>query len=97
MPWKPSEPGEVPTLGWYVLDWIEENLARPAVGEDEPFCPYREQEDLMLRWYEIDASYYLLRALQAVGLVWDVAGVPAHVRDDVAPPQRLAIGGGGIT
>lgn len=54
MPWKPSEPGEVPTLGWYVLDWMHEYLARPAVGEYEPFVPYREQEDFILRWYEID-------------------------------------------
>ena len=54
MPWKPSEPDEVPTLGWYVLDWMGEYLARPAVGEYEPFVPYREQEDFILRWYEID-------------------------------------------
>lgn len=54
MPWKPSEEGEVPTLGWYVLDWMTEYLARPAVGEYEPFIPYREQEDFILRWYEID-------------------------------------------
>lgn len=54
MPWKPSEPGEVPTLGWYVLDWMTEHLARPAVDEYEPFQPYREQEDFILRWYQID-------------------------------------------
>ena len=54
MPWKPSEPDEVPTLGWYVLDWISEMLARPAVDEYEPFSPYREQEDFVLRWYELD-------------------------------------------
>lgn len=29
-------------------------LARPAVGEYEPFVAYREQEDFILRWYEID-------------------------------------------
>ena len=56
MPWKPSEPGEVPTLGWYVLDWMSEMLARPAVDEYEPFVPYREQEDFILRWYEIDPA-----------------------------------------
>lgn len=54
MPWKPSVPGEVPTLGWYVLDWMTEYLARPAVEDYEPFAPYREQEDFILRWYEID-------------------------------------------
>lgn len=33
---------------------MSEYLARPAVGEYEPFVPYREQEDFILRWYEID-------------------------------------------
>ncbi|MFV8169839.1 hypothetical protein [Mycolicibacterium peregrinum] len=37
-----------------MLDWMSEYLARPAVGEYEPFVPYREQEDFILRWYEID-------------------------------------------
>lgn len=54
MGWKPSVEGEVPTLGWYVLDWMHEYLARPAVGYYEPFTPYREQEDFILRFYEID-------------------------------------------
>lgn len=54
MPWKPTEPGEVPTLGYYVIDWMTEMLAAPAKDEYEPFCPYREQEDFILRWYELD-------------------------------------------
>jgi hypothetical protein len=33
---------------------MTEYLARPAVEEYEPFIPYREQEDFILRWYEID-------------------------------------------
>lgn len=56
MPWKPQEPGEVPTLGWYVIDWITEHLAQPALGYYEPFVPYREQEDFILRWYELDPA-----------------------------------------
>ena len=32
-------------------------------------------------WWEIDATYYVLRALAAIGLVWDLHGVPDHVRD----------------
>lgn len=56
MPWKPSEPGEVPTLGWYVLDWISELLAQPGAAEYEPFTPYVEQEDFILRWYELDPA-----------------------------------------
>lgn len=46
--------GEVPTLGWYVLDWMVENLAAPARLDYTPFVPSREQEDFVLRWYEID-------------------------------------------
>ncbi|MEZ4365970.1 MAG: acyl-CoA desaturase [Kofleriaceae bacterium] len=31
-------------------------------------------------WWEYDVTYYVLRALAAVGLVWDLHGVPEHVR-----------------
>lgn len=54
MPWKPSEPGEVPTLGYQVIDWIAENLAAPDRPDYEPFVLYREQEDFVLRFYELD-------------------------------------------
>ena len=30
-------------------------------------------------WWEVDLSYYILRALAAVGLVWDIREPPAHV------------------
>jgi stearoyl-CoA desaturase (delta-9 desaturase) len=40
-------------------------------------------------WWEIDATYYVLRAFAAVGLVWDLHGVPDHVRAD----QLSAAGG----
>jgi stearoyl-CoA desaturase (Delta-9 desaturase) len=30
-------------------------------------------------WWEIDVTYYLLRGLQALGLVWDLKTPPAHV------------------
>lgn len=54
MPWKPSEPGEVPTLGWEVLDWITTYLAAPDRSEYEPFVPTREQAQFILRYYELD-------------------------------------------
>jgi stearoyl-CoA desaturase (delta-9 desaturase) len=38
------------------------------------------------RWYEIDVSYYLLKALAAAGLVWDLRSPPASV---VRSEQRL--------
>jgi stearoyl-CoA desaturase (Delta-9 desaturase) len=31
------------------------------------------------RWWEIDVTYYALRALQFVGLVWDIREPPAHI------------------
>lgn len=54
MPWKPAHPGERPTLGWYVLDWITENLAAPDRSEYEPFIPTREQAEFLLNFYEVD-------------------------------------------
>jgi hypothetical protein len=54
VPWRPTEPGEVPTLGWLVLDWLTENLARPETQIYEPFVPTQEQADFILRFYEID-------------------------------------------
>jgi stearoyl-CoA desaturase (delta-9 desaturase) len=32
-------------------------------------------------WYEIDVTYYILRGLQAVGLIWDIKEPPARVYD----------------
>jgi stearoyl-CoA desaturase (delta-9 desaturase) len=46
------------------------------------------------RWYEVDLTYYGLRLLAAVGLIWDLHGVPDHIRDapsvgaDVTPAPR---------
>jgi stearoyl-CoA desaturase (delta-9 desaturase) len=31
-------------------------------------------------WWEVDASYYVLKALEKLGLVWAVRGVPAHIK-----------------
>ncbi len=33
-------------------------------------------------WWEVDATYYVLRGLAAVGLIWDLHGVPDHIRAD---------------
>jgi stearoyl-CoA desaturase (delta-9 desaturase) len=33
-------------------------------------------------WWEVDLTYYALRALAAVGLVWDLHGVPEHIKAD---------------
>src|SRR5215831_16900274 len=33
------------------------------------------------RWWEIDLTYYALRLMAAVGLIWDVREPPRHVVD----------------
>ncbi len=55
MPWKPEVPGERPTLGPYVLNWIRKNLPvpdGPLAGQPLVFTP--EQQRFVLRFYEID-------------------------------------------
>ncbi len=37
-------------------------------------------------WWEVDASYYVLRALEAIGLVRDLRTPPAAVRDALGAP-----------
>lgn len=39
-------------------------------------------------WWEIDMSFYILKTLEAFRIVWDVEGVPAHIRDAKTSPQR---------
>lgn len=57
MPWRPSFPGEVPTLGFIMIDWYHEMLARPDTGGIfEPFRLYLEQEDFILNWYALTAD-----------------------------------------
>ncbi|HUY27915.1 MAG TPA: acyl-CoA desaturase [Candidatus Binataceae bacterium] len=44
-------------------------------------------------WWEIDITYYALRALAAVGIIWDLRPVPEHVlysRRVAAPHQAAA-------
>ena len=33
-----------------------------------------------LRWWQLDVTWYLLRTMQALGLVWDVK-LPKELRD----------------
>ncbi|MFJ8760835.1 terminase [Streptomyces cyaneofuscatus] len=57
MPWRgPEYEGERPTLGWYVLDWMIQNLAQPGRDEDDPqpFLPTQEQADFLCGYYELD-------------------------------------------
>jgi stearoyl-CoA desaturase (delta-9 desaturase) len=44
-------------------------------------------------WWEIDCTYYVLRALSAVGLIWDLHGVPEHIKEvpEETPPEPKPI------
>ncbi|HTL32377.1 MAG TPA: acyl-CoA desaturase [Kofleriaceae bacterium] len=42
-------------------------------------------------WWEIDISWYVLKLLEALRIVWDVEGVPKHVRDQREAPERSRV------
>ena len=42
-------------------------------------------------WWEIDVTYYVLKVLEKMRIVWDVEGVPRHVRDAGVAPQRARL------
>jgi len=41
-------------------------------------------------WWEIDLTYYVLRALGALGIVWDLRTPPRHIRDGAAAAADFA-------
>ena len=41
-------------------------------------------------WWEVDVSYYVLRAMQAAGLVWDLRPVPARVYEAAGRPTPVS-------
>jgi hypothetical protein len=54
VPWRgPEFEGELPTLGYAVLDWILEMLAAPDRPDYEPFVPTKEQAQFILAFYEL--------------------------------------------
>lgn len=59
MPWRgPQFPGELPTLGWYVLDWFAEYLIvpdGPAAGQPLELTP--EQAQFVLNFYAVDSRF----------------------------------------
>lgn len=54
MPWRPAYPGEVPTLGFDVLDWMTEYLAAPDKSTFEAFVPTMEQAQFVINFYALD-------------------------------------------
>lgn len=56
MGWRPEYPGEVPTLGFDVLAWIEDNLATPDRAEYEPLHFTREQQQFVINLYALERN-----------------------------------------
>jgi hypothetical protein len=55
VPWRgPRYPGELPTLGFEVLDWIGEMLAAPDRAEYAPLVLTREQAQFVVNFYAVD-------------------------------------------
>lgn len=54
MPWKPDFPGEQPSLGWSILDWMTEMLAQPDCADYRPLQLTAEQAQFILNWYRVD-------------------------------------------
>ena len=53
---KPAFPGEVPTLGHAVIDWMTDYLATPDREEYVPFVLTREQAEFILNFYRLDPA-----------------------------------------
>lgn len=68
MPWRgPRYPGELPTLGWYALDWVAENLVVPdGPRAGEPLVFTRDQAQFVLNLYTVDPGSGKRRIRRAV-------------------------------
>jgi stearoyl-CoA desaturase (Delta-9 desaturase) len=42
-------------------------------------------------WWQVDITYYVLKLLELMRLVWDVEGVPDHVREAAPAPARARL------
>lgn len=60
MPWRgPEYEGEVPTLGWDILDWITEYLVVPeGPTAGDPLELTAEQAQFILNFYRLDPDYH---------------------------------------
>lgn len=51
---------------------------------------YQSSANQGFHWWQIDLTYYALKALSAVGLVWDLRRPPQEVIDAPRPEEKLA-------
>ncbi|MBS1819787.1 MAG: acyl-CoA desaturase [Acidobacteria bacterium] len=73
-------------FGWRRFDTIDESRNNPftaffAVGEGWHNNHHRYQRAARngFYWWEFDPTYYVIRAMQLVGLAWDVQPVPERI------------------
>jgi stearoyl-CoA desaturase (delta-9 desaturase) len=53
---------------------------------------YRHSANMGFYWYELDLTYYILKLMSAVGLIWDLKAPPAHVLDEGLRNDAIAKG-----
>ncbi|MCE9575520.1 MAG: acyl-CoA desaturase [Deltaproteobacteria bacterium] len=58
---------------------------------------YQSSANQGFRWWQIDVTYYLLRGLGAVGLIWDIRRAPHHVVFETRAPRAVAAPVGQLT
>ena len=63
-------------------------LATMGEGWHNNHHHYQSSANQGFRWWEIDITYYVLRGLAALGLIWDLRRPPREVIDQPAPTQR---------
>lgn len=77
MPWRgPVYEGEFPTLGYAVLEWIEEMLVVPDGDHlGERFSPTREQAEFTIRLFRVQPGQYYPRLANRGGLFMGPKGM----------------------
>ncbi len=69
-------------------------LATTGEGWHNNHHHYQSSANQGFRWWEIDVTYYLLRLMAAVGLVWDLRRPPREVVEDTLPVEPVGIPAG---
>lgn len=69
-------------------------LATTGEGWHNNHHHYQSSANQGFRWWEIDVTYYILRLMAAVGLVWDLRRPPREVVEDTLPDEPVGIPAG---
>jgi stearoyl-CoA desaturase (delta-9 desaturase) len=69
-------------------------LATTGEGWHNNHHHYQSSANQGFRWWEIDVTYYLLRLMAAVGLVWDLRRPPREVVEETLRDEPVGIPAG---